>query len=161
LLVIDRGISSDQGIKFVYVIDDKKQVQSRRVTTGALQDDGLRVIASGLKPDDWVVVGGLQQVRPHATVQTEKVEMPSLPVPQPPSGNVGAGGPTNNDAAITPAANQSQPAAGTAVSEQTPPPQASQEPAAPAPAAVQPTVPQPVEPAAQPPAQPKQKSKVR
>lgn len=81
-LVIDRAIGSDQGIKYVYVVDDKNRVESRRVQTGALQDDGLRVISSGLKADDWVVVGGLQQARPHLTVQTEKVAMPSLGAPQ-------------------------------------------------------------------------------
>ena len=46
-------------------------MQYRRVTTGALQEDGLRVITEGLKPDDWVVVGGLQQVRPHMKIQPE------------------------------------------------------------------------------------------
>jgi multidrug efflux system membrane fusion protein len=81
-LVIDRAIGSDQGIKYVYVVDDKNRVDSRRIQTGALQDDGLRVISSGLKADEWVVVGGLQQVRPHLTVQTEKVEMPSLGAPR-------------------------------------------------------------------------------
>lgn len=85
LLVIDRAIGSDQGIKYVYVVDSKNQIESRRVTTGALQDDGLRVITNGLSANDWVVVGGIQQVRPHAVVQTEKVEMPTLaPLPPPP-----------------------------------------------------------------------------
>jgi len=56
----------------------KTKVESRRVQTGALENDGLRVISSGLKAGEWVVVGGLQQVRPHVTVQAEKVEMPSL-----------------------------------------------------------------------------------
>ena len=63
LLVIDRAIGSDQGHKYVYVLDAENKVQYRRVTTGPLQDDGLRVIEQGLKPDDWVIVGGLQQVR--------------------------------------------------------------------------------------------------
>src|SRR5207248_1245360 len=71
-------IGSDQGIKYVYAVNDKSQVETRRVTTGALQDDGLRAIATGLKADEWVVVGGLQQVRPHLTVQTEKIPMPTL-----------------------------------------------------------------------------------
>ena len=35
-----------------YVLDDQNKVQYRRVTTGALEDDGLRVISNGLKPDD-------------------------------------------------------------------------------------------------------------
>jgi multidrug efflux system membrane fusion protein len=78
VLVIDRAVSSDQDLKFVYVIDAENKVQYRRVKTGALQDDGLRVIEQGLKGDEWVVVGGLQQVRPKLEVKTERVPMPSL-----------------------------------------------------------------------------------
>jgi multidrug efflux system membrane fusion protein len=81
LLVIDRAIGSDQGLKYVDVVDAKGEVQYRRVTTGALQADGLRVIASGLKPDDLVAVGGLQQIRPKMKVKTEKVPMPSIVSP--------------------------------------------------------------------------------
>ncbi len=78
LLVIDRAVASDQGMKYVYVLDKDSKVQYRRVTTGAQQSDGLRVIEDGLKPDDWVVTGGLLQVRPRMKVQTEQVPMPSL-----------------------------------------------------------------------------------
>ncbi len=78
LLVIDRAIGSDQGMKFVYVMDAEDKVQYRRVTTGALQDDGLRVIEQGLKPGDWVVVGGLQQVRPRIKARPDRVSMPTL-----------------------------------------------------------------------------------
>ena len=78
LLVIDRAVGSDQGLKFVYVLDADNKVQSRRVTTGALQDDGLRVIEDGLKPDDWVVVGGILQVRPRMEVRPDRVPMPTL-----------------------------------------------------------------------------------
>lgn len=81
LLVIDRAIGSDQGLKFVYVLDAQNTVQYRRVTTRALQSDGLRVIESGLKPDEWVVVGGLPQVRPRMRVQPERVPMPTLGAP--------------------------------------------------------------------------------
>jgi membrane fusion protein, multidrug efflux system len=84
LLVIDRALGSDQGLKYVDVVDEKSEVQYRRVTTGALQEDGLRVISTGLKRDELVVVGGLQQVRPKMKVQTEKVAMPSLAPPDPP-----------------------------------------------------------------------------
>ena len=85
LLVIDRALGSDQGLKYVDVVDDKGEVQYRRVTTGPLQEDGLRVISSGLKRDELVVVGGLQQVRPKMKVQPEKVPMPSLVSPEPPA----------------------------------------------------------------------------
>ncbi len=78
LLVIDRAIGSDQGLKYVYVVDADNKVQQRRVTTGALQEDGLRVVTDGLKPDDWVVVGALLQVRPRMEVRTERIPMPSL-----------------------------------------------------------------------------------
>ena len=81
VLVIDRAIGSDQGLKFVYVVDAKNKVQSRRVSTGPLQEDGLRVISEGLKPDEWVVVGGLQQVQPRMQIKPERMPMPSLGQP--------------------------------------------------------------------------------
>jgi membrane fusion protein, multidrug efflux system len=85
LLVIDRAITSEQGIKFVYVVDADNKVQQRRVKTGALQEDGLRVIEPGaeteLKADDLVVVGGLQQVRPKMIVQVDRVTMPTFNQP--------------------------------------------------------------------------------
>jgi multidrug efflux system membrane fusion protein len=77
-LVIDRAIGSDQGLKYVYVVGPGNKVQYRRVTTGPLQDDGLRVIATGLNAEDEVVVGALQQIRPRMEVQTETVPMPTL-----------------------------------------------------------------------------------
>ena len=80
LLVIDRAISSDQGLKYVYVLDKNNTAQSRNVTTGPLQDDGMRVIEQGLKPDDLVVVGALQQVRGD-DVRPDKVPMPSYGQP--------------------------------------------------------------------------------
>jgi multidrug efflux system membrane fusion protein len=78
ILVIDRAISSDQGLKYVYVVDAQNKVQYRRVKVGPLQDDGLRVIEDGLKPDDWVAVGGLQQLRPRMEIKPDRTPMPSL-----------------------------------------------------------------------------------
>ena len=78
LLVIDRAISSDQGLKYVYVVDAQNNVQYRRVTTGSLQENGLRVIQSGLKPEEWVAVGALQQVRPGMNVRPDQTAMPTL-----------------------------------------------------------------------------------
>jgi membrane fusion protein, multidrug efflux system len=78
LLVIDRAISSDQGLKYVYVVDAQNNVQYRRVTTGPLQENGLRVVQSGLKSEDWVAVGALQQVRPGMNVRPDQTAMPTL-----------------------------------------------------------------------------------
>jgi membrane fusion protein, multidrug efflux system len=82
LLVIDRAIASDQeGRKYVYVLDADNKVQTRRITTGALQEDGLRVIEDGLKPDDWVVSGGILQVRARLQITPDRVPMPTLGPP--------------------------------------------------------------------------------
>ena len=81
--MIDRAIASDQGLKYVYVLDKDNKAQYRRITTGALQEDGLRVV-QGLRPEDWVVVGGLQQVRPRMPIRPDEVPMPSF-APQPPA----------------------------------------------------------------------------
>ncbi|HEV3256058.1 MAG TPA: efflux RND transporter periplasmic adaptor subunit [Gemmataceae bacterium] len=79
LLVIDRAVQSDQGKKYVYVIDADNKAQSRFVKTGALQPDGLRVITGGLRAADWVVVGAMQQVRPGMEVKTDRQKiMPSF-----------------------------------------------------------------------------------
>jgi multidrug efflux system membrane fusion protein len=92
LLVSDAAVGSDQGLRFVYVLDKDNKIEYRRVTTGALQEDGLRVIEKGLDPNDRVVVAGLQQVRPRMQVEPEPTPMPTLG----PEGNDGAadaGGP--------------------------------------------------------------------
>jgi multidrug efflux system membrane fusion protein len=81
LLVIDRAVGSDQGIKYVYVLDSESKIQYRRVTTGPLQADGLRVIEQGLEGDEWVAIGMLQQVRPRMSVVAEKLPMPTLGQP--------------------------------------------------------------------------------
>ncbi|HZZ27061.1 MAG TPA: efflux RND transporter periplasmic adaptor subunit [Pirellulales bacterium] len=78
LLVIDRAIGSDQGMKYVYLVDDKNIVQQQRVETGALEEDGLRVIDSGLKAGEWVVIGGIQQVRPRMQITPDREPMPTL-----------------------------------------------------------------------------------
>lgn len=84
LLVAERALQSDQGQKYLLVIeqlsaDGKGVVRYRRVKTGPLQDDGLRVIESGeLKESDWVITRGLQMVRPKMEVMTEKAPMPVL-----------------------------------------------------------------------------------
>jgi multidrug efflux system membrane fusion protein len=92
LLVIDRAVGFDQGLKFAYVVNQEKKIEYRRVTTGPLQDDGLRVIEDGLRSGDWVVTGGLQQVRPRMEVSPDEMPMPTLT-------NVeGQGPPVNNRA---------------------------------------------------------------
>jgi RND family efflux transporter MFP subunit len=84
LLVADRAVGSDQGLKFVYVVNKENKVEYRRVTTGTLQEDGLRVV-EGVNPDDWVVVGALPQIRPRMEVEPEETAMPKIDAGQAPS----------------------------------------------------------------------------
>ena len=81
LLIIDRAIQSDQGLKYVYILDAENKVQTRSIKGGALQEDGLRVVEGEIKPDDWVVVGGLQQARPQMEIKPDQRPMPSLAGP--------------------------------------------------------------------------------
>jgi membrane fusion protein, multidrug efflux system len=77
LLVIDRAIATDQGLKYVYVVDAENKAEYRRITTGPLQPDGLRVV-DGLHTNDWVLVGGQQQVRPKMQIRPDQVAMPTI-----------------------------------------------------------------------------------
>jgi RND family efflux transporter MFP subunit len=76
LLVSDRALDNDQGQKVLYVVNDNNKVVSHPVRLGALHD-GLREITDGLKPGERVIINGLQQVRPGATVEPKLVEMPN------------------------------------------------------------------------------------
>ncbi len=78
LLIIDRAIQSDQGLKYIYVLDAQNKVQTRSIQTRALQEDGLRVVEGEIKADDWVVVGAIQQVRAQMEVKPDPRPMPSL-----------------------------------------------------------------------------------
>lgn len=102
LLVVDRALGTDQGLKYLYVVDADNKVQYRRVTVGALQEDGLRVIETGLKPDERVVVSGLQFVRPRMTVKTEETPMPIVKPVRQDDGQIDPGHEeTSDDAAPT------------------------------------------------------------
>lgn len=90
LLVAEQAIGTDQGQKFLYVVDLSDTVQYRRVTLGQLQSNGLRVIKDGLQTGDRVVVSGLQLVRPGMKVQTESVPMTKPDTPEPAADNAHA-----------------------------------------------------------------------
>jgi RND family efflux transporter MFP subunit len=81
-LVSEEALGTDQGQKFVYVVNDKDNVEYRRIKVGRLHD-GLRVIADGLLPSDKIVVSGLQRVRPGTPVSPKLAEMPVVSAPTP------------------------------------------------------------------------------
>ena len=76
LLVPDTAIGTEQVKKLVYVLDADDVARPRYVTLGRLVD-GFRVIRSGLKPDDRVVINGLMRVRPGVKVTPQAGAMAS------------------------------------------------------------------------------------
>jgi len=76
LLINERAVGTDQSKKFVMVVGADDKAQYREVTLGA-NVDGLRIVTSGLKPGERVVVNGLQRVRPGALIAPQLVAMRS------------------------------------------------------------------------------------
>ncbi|MDX3805354.1 efflux RND transporter periplasmic adaptor subunit [Bosea thiooxidans] len=74
LVINERAVGTDQSKKFVFVIGDDGKAAWREVSLGAAHD-GLRVVTSGLKAGERIVVNGLQRVRPGAVVAAEPVPM--------------------------------------------------------------------------------------
>ena len=77
LLVPDTALGSDQGGRYLLVVNKDNVVEQRKVQIGAA-DNGLRVIEGGLKPDDRVVIAGLLRVIPGQKIdpQLTKIEQP-------------------------------------------------------------------------------------
>jgi RND family efflux transporter MFP subunit len=62
LLISEESLGTDQGERFVYVVNEKDEAVYRRVHVGWLTE-GRRVVEDGLKPTDRVVVNGLQRIK--------------------------------------------------------------------------------------------------
>jgi membrane fusion protein, multidrug efflux system len=86
LLVPDAAIATDQSRKIVMVVKADDTVEARPVTLGPL-DQGLRVIRDGLKPDDRVIIDGLQRARIGAKVtpQAPAAAASAAAAPTPPT----------------------------------------------------------------------------
>ena len=73
LLIPDRALGSDQAQKFVYVVNAEKKVEFRPIQIGPMID-GLRVVRSGLKAEEQIIVEGLLRVRPGVVVDPKPGE---------------------------------------------------------------------------------------
>jgi RND family efflux transporter MFP subunit len=77
LMVPDRSLQEDQGGRYVLVVGKDDVVQQRYVQLGQL-DGSLRVITSGLKPNDRVVVGDLWRATPGTKVTPQLTSLEAL-----------------------------------------------------------------------------------
>ncbi|HEY1192116.1 MAG TPA: efflux RND transporter periplasmic adaptor subunit, partial [Gemmata sp.] len=92
VLIPEKAIGTDQGQKFVYVVNEKKEVERRNVRVGQ-QYGQLRAIENGtVKAGDRLIVDGMLRVRPGAEVnpkpapeqKTAAAPAHPLPVAPPP-----------------------------------------------------------------------------
>lgn len=74
LLINERAVSTDQDRKFVFVVNAQDKAEYRVVTLGPVVD-GLRVVRSGLKAGEKIVVNGLPRVMPGAPLAPHIVSM--------------------------------------------------------------------------------------
>jgi RND family efflux transporter MFP subunit len=78
ILIPEEAITADQDRKYVYVINDRDQIEHRQVKIGKIRN-GLRAVTEGLKGDERVVVKGVQRVRPGVTVVAKPATPPAGP----------------------------------------------------------------------------------
>jgi hypothetical protein len=72
LLIPEQALATDQNVKFVYVVGPDGIAERRTVELGSQRGD-LRIITSGLKADEHVIVKGLQRVKPKQKVEAQLV----------------------------------------------------------------------------------------
>jgi RND family efflux transporter MFP subunit len=87
LLIPEEALATDQGQRFVYVIDSKNHVVYRRVKVGMLLA-GRRVITEGLQLDDRIAVTGLQRLRKDLEVDPRPLERDAVASAAGPSATV-------------------------------------------------------------------------
>ena len=71
VLLPDDAIGTDQASKYVAVVADDGTVTRRGVTLGPIAN-GMRVVKTGLSPDEWVIIKGQQRARPGQKVNPKR-----------------------------------------------------------------------------------------
>ena len=85
LLIDDKAVLTDQDRKYVYAVDKDGKAQRKDIVLGRMVE-GLRVVQSGLAPDDKIVVVGLQKIfYPGMPVMPAEVPMGVPPAPAAPA----------------------------------------------------------------------------
>jgi RND family efflux transporter MFP subunit len=69
VLVDNASIGTDQLGKFLYVVNDSNVVTLRHIGVGQLVDGNMRMVTSGLSPDEWYVTKALMKVRQGMKIQ--------------------------------------------------------------------------------------------
>ena len=75
ILIEDRAVGTDQSQNFVLVLGPDNKLEYRAIKAGRIVEGGLRIVREGLKPEDVVVISGLQRVRPGIQVKPNTATM--------------------------------------------------------------------------------------
>jgi RND family efflux transporter MFP subunit len=75
IVIEDRAIGTDQSQSFVLVLGADNKLEYRPIEAGRILDGGMRIVRKGLKPDEVIVVSGLQRVHPGTQVKPTMVAM--------------------------------------------------------------------------------------
>jgi RND family efflux transporter MFP subunit len=86
LEIPDEAILSDRGMKYVLVVNDRNVAERRAVTLGPIDKD-MRIIAKGLRAEDWVVIAGLRGIHPGDSVEPRKKATPAREAASPDQGH--------------------------------------------------------------------------
>nr|WP_297356200.1 efflux RND transporter periplasmic adaptor subunit [uncultured Caldimonas sp.] len=78
LLINERAVGTDQDKRFVMVVGPDNKAAYREVTLGP-SVDGLRMVTSGLKAGERIVINGLHRVRPGTLLAPQPVAMDAKP----------------------------------------------------------------------------------
>ncbi|WP_421700587.1 efflux RND transporter periplasmic adaptor subunit [Ancylobacter sp.] len=73
-LVPETALMTDQADRVVFTVTPDGTIRSSKVDLGARQPDGMRIVRSGVGPEDRVVVSGLLRARPGQKVTAKPVE---------------------------------------------------------------------------------------
>ncbi len=71
IMLPDEAIATDQSNRFVFTVADDGAVTPKTIKLGPMID-GLRVVREGIKPEDWVIVNGVQKARAGIKVKREE-----------------------------------------------------------------------------------------
>ena len=81
ILVPDAAVGTDQNRRIVFVVGEDNKLAPRVIRPGP-RIDGYRVVRTGLKGDETIVVKGLARVRPGMTIDPQPVELPAVAAPE-------------------------------------------------------------------------------
>jgi RND family efflux transporter MFP subunit len=78
----EAALMADQAGRYVYVVATDNTVRRQQVTIGG-RSGNLVGIETGMSPDDWVIINGLQKARPGGTVNPKQTVIEELKEKEP------------------------------------------------------------------------------